>query len=99
MLDVSFIYIYISLCTCSKQQLWKESLNSDHQQYHQYQQNEQSPLAATHWTQKRGGTTYVVGNPGPGLEHALKCVIKEWCIYKCVAISPLVIHHAYVALP
>jgi hypothetical protein len=37
--------------------------------------------------------------PGPGLEHALKCVIKEWCIYKCVVISPLVIQHTYVSLP
>ena len=33
------------------------------------------------------------------LEHALKCVIKEWCIYKCVVISPLVIQHTYVSLP
>jgi len=33
--------------------LWKESLNSDGQQFHQYQQNEQSPLTLTHWTQKR----------------------------------------------
>ena len=26
----------------------KKSLNSDRQQFHQYQQNEQSPLTATH---------------------------------------------------
>jgi len=31
----------------------KESLNSDVQQYHQYQQNEQSPLTANHSTLKR----------------------------------------------
>jgi hypothetical protein len=29
---------------------WKESLNSNSQQVHQYQQNEQSPLTSTHWT-------------------------------------------------
>ena len=29
----------------------KESLNSDGQQYHQYQQNNQSPLTSTHWTE------------------------------------------------
>ena len=28
--------------------LWKESLNSDGQQFHQYLQNEQSPLFWTH---------------------------------------------------
>ena len=28
---------------------WKESLNSDGQQFYQYQQNEQSPLISTHW--------------------------------------------------
>jgi len=32
--------------------LWKESLNSDVQQFHQYQQNKQSPLTSNHWTQK-----------------------------------------------
>jgi hypothetical protein len=30
--------------------LWKESLNSDGQQFHQYQQNKQSPLIVTHLT-------------------------------------------------
>jgi len=30
--------------------LSKESLNSDGQQFHQYQQNEQSPLTSTHRT-------------------------------------------------
>jgi hypothetical protein len=33
--------------------LWKKSLNSDSQQFLQYQQNEQSPLTITHWIQKR----------------------------------------------
>ena len=35
------------------------------QQFHQYQQNEQSLLTLTHWTQKRGTTTYDEGNPAP----------------------------------
>ena len=34
--------------------LWQESLNTDGQQFHQYQQNEQSPLTLTHLTQKQG---------------------------------------------
>ena len=33
--------------------LWKEYLNSDGQQFHQYQQNKQSPLILSHWTHKR----------------------------------------------
>jgi len=32
--------------------LWKESLNSDGQQFHQYQQSKQSPLTSNNWTQK-----------------------------------------------
>ena len=32
--------------------LRKESLNSDGQQFHQYQQNEQSPLLSIHWSHK-----------------------------------------------
>jgi hypothetical protein len=31
--------------------LWKESLNSNDHQFHQYQQNQQSPFTSTHWTQ------------------------------------------------
>ena len=33
--------------------LWKESLNSNGEQFHQYQQNKQSPFTLTHWTYKR----------------------------------------------
>ena len=32
-------------------QLWKESLNSDGHQFHQYQQNEQSPLIVIEFTE------------------------------------------------
>jgi hypothetical protein len=51
--------------------LWKESLNSDGQQFHQYHQKEQHPLALTLWTQK-STTTYDVRNPGPVLEQVHK---------------------------
>ena len=30
--------------------LWKDSLNSVDQQFHQYQQRQQPPLTLTHWT-------------------------------------------------
>jgi hypothetical protein len=30
--------------------IWKENLNSDGQQFHQYQQNEQPPLVLKYWT-------------------------------------------------
>ena len=33
-------------------ELWKESLNSNGQQFHQYQQNKQSPFTLVNWTQK-----------------------------------------------
>ena len=32
---------------------WKQSLNSGGQQFPQYQQNENSPLILTHWTQNK----------------------------------------------
>ena len=35
-------------------QLWKQSLGRDGQQFHQYQQNKQSSVTLTHWTQKVG---------------------------------------------
>ena len=31
--------------TCCKMQIWKERLNSDGQQFHQYEHNEQQPLS------------------------------------------------------
>jgi len=39
----------------NKDQLQKESLNRDDQQFNQYQQNEQSPLTSFHRTPKKGG--------------------------------------------
>jgi hypothetical protein len=45
--------------------LWKESLISDGGQFHQYQQNGQSPIIWTELTEHK--KTYDVGNPDPGL--------------------------------
>ena len=50
----------------------KERLNSDGQQFHQYQQNEQPPLTFTHWILKKT-MTYDIGDPDPGLNQAKKC--------------------------
>jgi hypothetical protein len=52
--------------------LSKEGLNSNSQQYHQYLQNEQSPLTSNHskWNKK---ATYYVGNPGADLWQEEKC--------------------------
>jgi hypothetical protein len=38
-------------CWLTEHKIWKESLNSDGHQFYQYQQNKQSPLTLTHWTQ------------------------------------------------
>jgi len=54
----------------------KESLNSDGHQFHQYQQNEQSPVILTELTEHKKRPlhhTCDIGNPGPGLEKAQKC--------------------------
>ena len=48
-------------------ELWKESLNNDSQQFHQYQQNEQPPLTSNNTT------TYGVRNQGPRLGQTQKC--------------------------
>jgi hypothetical protein len=53
--------------------IWKESLSDGHQ-FHQNQQNEQSPLILTTLTEhKKNSMTYEVGNPGPGLGQAQEC--------------------------
>jgi hypothetical protein len=46
--------------------LWNESLDSDGQQFHQYQQNEQvNNLKSLHTNKKT--RAYAIGNPDPGL--------------------------------
>ena len=46
----------------------KESLNCDGQQFHQYQQSEQSPLILTEVAEHNKTTTYDVENAGSNLE-------------------------------
>ena len=41
--------------------------------YTNISKNEQSPLTLTHWSWKRGDTTYDVENQGPGFEQAQNC--------------------------
>ena len=62
------MYGYLVKGLCS---LWKESLNSNGQQFHQYQQKEQSSLTSTNSAQKI--RPYDVENPAPGLGQACKC--------------------------
>jgi hypothetical protein len=45
---------------------YKESFNSDGQQFHQYQQNVQPPFTSKQLNLKKT-TTYSVTNPGPDL--------------------------------
>jgi hypothetical protein len=47
----------------------KESINSDAQQFHHYQQNMWSSLAPTHWMLKKYYKNDI-GNPGPGLRQS-----------------------------
>jgi hypothetical protein len=51
-------YAVIFLCNN-----YEKSLNSDGHQFHQYQQNEQSPFVSP---EHKKITAYDVGNPGPG---------------------------------
>ena len=41
-------FLWLNFCFNSR--LWKESLNSDDQQFHHYQQNGQSTVTSSHWT-------------------------------------------------
>ena len=54
---------------------WKESLNSDGQQFHQYQQNEQPTLILTELTKRKKKKTMTcdVRKLGPGLGQKQKC--------------------------
>jgi hypothetical protein len=68
--DILFVFIITMVILGSPKEsyknLWRESLNSDLQQFDQYQQNKQSPFILTNSTSKKI-TTYNVGNPNPGL--------------------------------
>ena len=63
----------ISKCTKIKEKLRKESLNSDGHQFHQYQQNGQSPLILNELTECKEEHAYDIGNPVLGLGQAQKC--------------------------
>ena len=49
------------------------TLYSDGHQFHQYQQNEQSPLILSELTEHIKTMTFDLGNSGPGLGQAQKC--------------------------
>ena len=42
-------------------------------QFHQYQQNKQSPYILTELTEHKKAMSCDVGNPGPGMGQAQKC--------------------------
>jgi hypothetical protein len=69
----------------------KKILNSDGQQFHQYQQNEQLSLVITHWTQKKRSRHMTLETWGPGLKRHKNVFIgnlRSWietsqkCIYR-----------------
>ena len=45
--------IFVDIFFAFRIKLWKKSLSSDGQQFHQYQQNEQSHATSNHWKWKR----------------------------------------------
>ena len=51
----------------------KYNLNSDGHQFHQYQQNKQSPFILTDHSEHKKTTTCDVGNPCPAFGQAYKC--------------------------
>jgi hypothetical protein len=54
--------------------IWKESLNNDGQNFHQYQQNEHSSLISADFTEHNNkNTTYDVGTTGSDLGTAHTC--------------------------
>jgi hypothetical protein len=91
--------------------LWKQSLNSEGQQFYQYQQNEQSPLILTELVEHKKTTAYYVGNPGPGLWQAQQyCGFKpvngiptlpSWLVISSTAmhIYKMILKHAHIRPP
>jgi hypothetical protein len=102
----SFVYIsYQRQSKCSFIELvirtillWKEILNSDHcdsQQFHQYQQNEQSLLTSSLNTRKDYDSDVVI--PGPGLEQAHNVRLLYTCYLS--AQHQIAIHMLFVSSP
>ena len=48
---------------------------NDGQQFHQYEEKEQSPLTSKYLTSEKT-TTYDLGNPKPDLEQAQQCLLN-----------------------
>ena len=67
----SFPSIFYDTC------IWKESLNSDGQQFHQYQQNEPSPSHLYSLNTNKTTTRYKVGNLGHDLGQAHTYVVVK----------------------
>jgi hypothetical protein len=74
----------------------KKILNSDGQQFHQYQQNEQLSLVITHWTQKKRSRHMTLETWGPGLKRHKNVFIgnlRSWIetSQKCIDRKPEVL--------
>ena len=65
---------------------WKESLNSDFQQFYQYQQNKQPHLPSNHWTFYKRPWHMALEIQILALEQAWKCgrikFVEEWYFLK-----------------
>ena len=48
---------------CHARTFWQKNLNSDGQQFYQYQQNEQSPLTSTRWEQEKDHKLAIPSHP------------------------------------
>jgi hypothetical protein len=69
----------------------KKVFTCDGHQFHQYQQNEQSPLSLTHCTQNKP-MTYDVGNPGHAF--VICYTYKYWNFYaKIKVLSDIFFFH------
>ena len=73
---------------------WTESLNSDSQQFYQYQQNKQPPLSSNHWKQKSPWNLLLEILVLVWDRHKHVCIRQVYCIYdrskhslKCDCIS------------
>ena len=76
-MNSQYVLFYLIVFDCGildiSCQLRKESLSSAGHQFHQYQQNEQSPLILNKLTENKKTMTYDVGNPGLALGQAPAC--------------------------
>jgi hypothetical protein len=72
-------------------------LKNEGQQFHQYQQNRQPPIASTHkYNNNKKTMTYGNENPCPGFGQAQKCGIIKPIIDGLVVSSTTAKHSGYV---